>query len=215
MSKDLSNYRKSYERQELLESNCPENPIELFQIWFLNADSSNLVDESNAMTISAIGLDGFPKNRVVLLKKYNTDGFIFYTNYNSEKGNAIANNNNICLSFFWAGLEQQIIIKGKAEKLAENLSDDYFKSRPDGSRLGAWASKQSAVVSSRKILDENLLSFEKKFEGKEIIRPKHWGGYLVKPVSIEFWQGRPNRMHDRIRYSLQKDFSWKIERLAP
>jgi pyridoxamine 5'-phosphate oxidase len=186
MSKDLSNYRKSYERQELLESNCPENPIELFQIWFLNADSSNLVDESNAMTISAIGLDGFPKNRVVLLKKYNTDGFIFYTNYNSEKGNAIANNNNICLSFFWAGLEQQIIIKGKAEKLAENLSDDYFKSRPDGSRLGAWASKQSAVVSSRKILDENLLSFEKKFEGKEIIRPKHWGGYLVKPVSIEF-----------------------------
>jgi pyridoxamine 5'-phosphate oxidase len=215
MSKDLSNYRKSYERQELLESNCPENPIELFQIWFLNADSSNLVDESNAMTISAIGLDGFPKNRVVLLKKYSSDGFIFYTNYNSEKGNAIANNNNICLSFFWAGLEQQIIIKGKAEKLAENLSDDYFKSRPDGSRLGAWASNQSVVVSSRKVLDENLLSFEKKFEGKEIIRPKHWGGYLVKPISIEFWQGRPNRMHDRIRYSLQKDFSWKIERLAP
>ena len=215
MSKDLSNYRKSYERQELLESNCPENPIELFQIWFLNADSSNLVDESNAMTISAIGLDGFPKNRVVLLKKYSPDGFIFYTNYNSEKGNAIANNNNICLSFFWAGLEQQIIIKGKAEKLAENLSDDYFKSRPDGSRLGAWASNQSVVVSSRKVLDENLLSFEKKFEGKEIIRPKHWGGYLVKPISIEFWQGRPNRMHDRIRYSLQKDFSWKIERLAP
>jgi pyridoxamine 5'-phosphate oxidase len=215
MSKDLSNYRKSYERQELLESNCPENPIELFQIWFLNADSSNLVDESNAMTISAIGLDGFPKNRVVLLKKYSSDGFIFYTNYNSEKGNAIANNNNICLSFFWAGLEQQIIIKGKAEKLAENLSDDYFKSRPDGSRLGAWASNQSVVVSSRKELDENLSSFEKKFEGKEILRPKHWGGYLVKPFSIEFWQGRPNRMHDRIRYSLQKDFSWKIERLAP
>jgi len=215
MSKDLSNYRKSYERQELLESNCPENPIELFQIWFLNADSSNLVDESNAMTISAIGLDGFPKNRVVLLKKYSPDGFIFYTNYNSEKGNAIANNNNICLSFFWAGLEQQIIIKGKAEKLAENLSDDYFKSRPDGSRLGAWASNQSVVVSSRKELDENLSSFEKKFEGKEILRPKHWGGYLVKPFSIEFWQGRPNRMHDRIRYSLQKDFSWKIERLAP
>jgi pyridoxamine 5'-phosphate oxidase len=215
MSKDLSNYRKSYERQELLESNCPENPIELFQTWFLNADSSNLVDESNAMTISAIGLDGFPKNRVVLLKKYSPDGFIFYTNYNSEKGNAIANNNNICLSFFWAGLEQQIIIKGKAEKLAENLSDDYFKSRPDGSRLGAWASNQSVVVSSRKVLDENLLSFKKKFEGKEIIRPKHWVGYLVKPVSIEFWQGRPNRMHDRIRYSLQKDFSWKIERLAP
>ena len=215
MAKDLSNYRKSYERQELLESNCPENPIELFQNWFLNADSSNLVEETNAMTISAIGLDGFPKNRVVLLKKYTSDGFIFYTNYNSEKGNAIANNNNVCLSFFWADLEQQVIIKGKAEKLAENLSDEYFESRPDGSKLGAWASNQSIVVSSREELDTNLSSFEKKFEGEEILRPKHWGGYLVKPISIEFWQGRPNRMHDRIRYSLQKDFSWKLERLSP
>ena len=215
MSKDLSNYRKSYERQELLESNCPENPIELFRNWFLNADNSDLVDESNAMTISSIGLDGFPKNRVVLLKKYTWEGFIFYTNYNSEKGKAIAKNNNICLSFFWAGLEQQIIIKGKAEELAENLSDGYFESRPDGSKLGAWASNQSQVVSSRKELDESLSTFEKKFGGEEILRPEHWGGYLVKPISIEFWQGRPNRMHDRIRYSLQKDFSWKIERLAP
>tara|TARA_B110000503_G_C7145944_1_gene412947 strand:- start:598 stop:1245 length:648 start_codon:yes stop_codon:yes gene_type:complete len=215
MSKDLSNYRKSYERQELLESNCPENPIELFQTWFINADNSDIVNESNAMTIASIGLDGFPKNRVVLLKKHTWEGFIFYTNYNSEKGKAIAENNNICLSFFWAGLEQQIIIKGKAEKLAENLSDGYFESRPDGSKLGAWASNQSHVVSSRKELDENLSSFEKKFEGEEILRPKHWGGYLVKPVSIEFWQGRPNRMHDRIRYSLQKDFSWKLERLSP
>lgn len=215
MSKDLSNYRKSYERHELLESNCPENPIELFQTWFLNADNSELVDESNAMTIASIGLDGYPKNRVVLLKKYTWEGFIFYTNYNSEKGKAIADNNNICLSFFWAGLEQQIIIKGKAETLAENLSDGYFESRPDGSKLGAWASKQSEVVSSRLELDENLSTFEKKFEGTEILRPKHWGGYLVKPISIEFWQGRPNRMHDRIRYSLQKDFSWKLERLSP
>ncbi len=215
MSKDLSNYRKSYERHELLESNCPENPIELFQTWFLNADNSELVDESNAMTISSIGLDGFPKNRVVLLKKYTWEGFIFYTNYNSEKGKAITDNNNICLSFFWAGLEQQIIIKGKAEILAENLSDGYFESRPDGSKLGAWSSNQSEVVSSRQELDDNLSTFEKKFEGEEILRPKHWGGYLVKPISIEFWQGRPNRMHDRIRYSLQKDFSWKLERLSP
>jgi pyridoxamine 5'-phosphate oxidase len=215
MSQDLSNHRKSYEKQELLESNCPENPIELFRTWFINADNSDLVHESNAMTIASIGLDGFPKNRVVLLKKYTWEGFIFYTNYNSEKGKAIAENSNICLSFFWAGLEQQIIIKGIAEKLPENLSDGYFDSRPDGSKLGAWASNQSKVVSSREELDENLSSFEKKFKENEIPRPKHWGGYLVKPISIEFWQGRPNRMHDRIRYSLEKNFSWKLERLAP
>ena len=215
MSKDLSSYRKSYEKQELLEKNCPENPMELFKTWFLNADQSNVLDESNAMNISTIGTDGFPKNRIVLLKKFTLEGFIFYSNYNSEKGNSIENNNNICLSFFWAGLEQQIIIKGQAEKLAENLSDGYFNSRPEGSKLGAWASNQSNVVSSRLELDENLSLFKKKFEGKEINRPPHWGGYLVKPISIEFWQGRPNRMHDRMKYSLQKDFSWKLERLAP
>ena len=215
MAHDLSNHRKSYEKQELLESNCPENPIELFQQWFLNADASELVDEANAMNIASIGLDGFPKNRIVLLKKYTWEGFIFYTNYHSEKGKAITNNNNVCLSFFWPGLEQQIIIKGNAEKLAENLSDGYFESRPDGSKLGAWASNQSEVVASREELDNSLKEFESKFEQQEIPRPDHWGGLLIKPISIEFWQGRPNRMHDRIRYTLQKDFSWKIERLAP
>ena len=215
MAHDLSNHRKIYEKQELLESNCPKNPIELFQQWFLNADASELVDEANAMTVSSIGLDGFPKNRVVLLKKYTWEGFIFYTNYNSEKGKAIAANNNVCLSLFWPGLEQQIIIKGNAEKLAKNLSDGYFESRPDGSKLGAWASNQSEVVASRETLDNNLKSFEQKYQQKEIPRPEHWGGLLVKPISLEFWQGRPNRMHDRIRYTLQKDFSWKIERLAP
>ncbi|XRE42418.1 Pyridoxamine 5'-phosphate oxidase [Tenacibaculum discolor] len=215
MAHDLSDYRKSYEKRELLENNCPKNPIELFRDWFFTADESEMVDEANAMTIASIGLDGFPKSRVVLLKKYTWEGFIFYTNYNSEKGKAILNNNHVCLSFFWSGLEQQIIIKGKAEKLAENLSDGYFESRPDGSKLGAWASNQSEVVTSRNELDNNLASFERKFENQDIPRPKHWGGFLVKPVSIEFWQGRPNRMHDRIRYTLQKDFSWKLERLAP
>lgn len=215
MSHDLSNYRKTYQKQELLEDNCPNNPIELFRNWFLTADESEMVDEANAMSISSIGLDGYPKNRIVLLKKYTWEGFIFYTNYNSEKGKALAKNNNACLSFFWAGLEQQIIIKGKAEKIAENLSDGYFESRPNGSKLGAWASNQSEVVESRAELDNNLKNFEKKFDGKDIPRPKHWGGYIVKPFSIEFWQGRPNRMHDRIRYTLNKDFSWKIERLAP
>ena len=215
MNKDLSDYRKSYEKKELLEANCPENPIELFQEWFLNADQTDTVDESNAMTLSTIGTDGFPKSRVVLMKKFTWEGFIFYTNYSSEKGKAIASNKNVCLSFFWPSLEQQIIIKGKAEKIAENLSDGYFESRPDGSKLGAWASSQSSVVSSREELDQNLKSFENKYKNQEIPRPNHWGGFIVKPESIEFWQGRPNRMHDRIRYTLQKDFNWKMERLAP
>lgn len=215
MAKDLSNYRKSYEKEELLENNCPENPMELFQKWFINADESETVEETNAMTVSTIGLDGYPKSRVVLLKKYTWEGFIFYTNYDSEKGKAILNNNNVCVSFFWPSLEQQIIIKGNAEKIAENMSDGYFESRPGGSKLGAWASNQSEVVASREVLENNLKSLENQFKDKEITRPKHWGGFIVKPVSIEFWQGRPNRLHDRIRYTIQEDFSWKMERLAP
>lgn len=215
MAHDLSDYRKSYEKDELLEHNCPENPIELFRDWFLEANESEMVDEANAMSIASIGLDGFPKTRVVLLKKYTYEGFIFYTNYNSEKGKAIMANNKVCLSFFWAGLERQIIIKGEAEKLSENLSDGYFESRPDGSKLGAWASNQSEVVDNKQVLLDSLKKFETKFKGNEIPRPEHWGGFLVKPISIEFWQGRPNRLHDRIRYTLLKDFSWKLERLAP
>jgi pyridoxamine 5'-phosphate oxidase len=215
MAKDLSNYRKSYDKQELLESNCPENPLELFQKWFLNADASNTVEETNAVSLSTIGKDNYPKSRIVLLKKYTWEGFIFYTNYNSEKGKAIQENNQVCLSFFWPALEQQIIIKGKAEKLPENLSDEYFESRPAGSKLGAWASNQSMVVESRDILEKNLEKFEEKFKEKEITRPPHWGGFMVKPISIEFWQGRPNRMHDRILYTLKEDFLWKTERLEP
>ena len=215
MEKDLSNYRKNYERDALLEANTPENPIELFRDWFLEADTSESVTEANAMNLATIGLDGFPKNRIVLLKKFTYEGFIFYTNYNSEKGRAISKNPNVCLSFFWQGLERQIIIKGKVEKLAENLSDGYFESRPDGSKLGAWASNQSEIVSSRDELDNSLKSFEEEFRESEILRPKHWGGFLIKPVTIEYWQGRPNRMHDRIRYTLQTDFTWKKERLAP
>lgn len=215
MLQDLSNYRKSYQKNELLKSNCPENPMELFTDWFLIADTSEMVIESNAMNISCVGLDGFPKNRIVLLKKYTQEGFIFYTNYNSEKGKAILKNNKVCISFFWAELEQQIIIKGKAHKLSENLSDSYFQSRPKGSRLGAWASNQSQVVDSREQLDTQLKEVTDKFEGKQIMRPPHWGGFIVKPESMEFWQGRPNRMHDRIRYTLDKNHCWKLERLAP
>lgn len=215
MEKDLSNYRKVYVKKELLKKDVPENPMELFQTWFHEVEQSNTVDEANAMTISTVGTDGFPKSRIVLLKKFTWEGFIFYTNYTSEKGKAIEANPNVCLSFFWQGMEQQVIIKGKAEKIAENLSDGYFDSRPDGSKLGAWASNQSEIVSSKEVLNSNLEKFEKKFQNKEIPRPAHWGGYIIKPASIEFWQGRPNRMHDRIRYTLQKDFSWKTDRLAP
>jgi len=215
MENDLSNYRKIYKKSELSIKEVSENPIELFQKWFFEVEEFGGDVEANAMTISTIGIDGFPNNRIVLLKKYTWEGFIFYTNYNSQKGKAIEQNPNVCLSFFWHNIERQVIIKGKAEKIAENLSDGYFESRPDGSKLGAWASDQSEAVPSRQYLDDRLASFEKKYENKEIPRPKHWGGYIVKPVSIEFWQGRPNRMHDRIRYTLQENFDWKIERLAP
>jgi len=215
MEKDLSNYRKSYEKGELLLENVPENPIELFRDWFIEVDAHFSIDEANAMTISTIGLDGYPKSRVVLLKKYTYEGFIFYTNYDSEKGRAILQNPNVCLSFFWHSAERQIIIKGKAEKISENLSDGYFESRPRGSQLGAIASNQSEVVADRKTLENRLKNLETKFEGKAIERPKNWGGFIIKPVELEFWQGRPNRLHDRIRYQLQDDYNWKIERLAP
>lgn len=215
MEKDLSDYRDTYKKDALLEEHTPDNPIELFRDWFLQAERDGTVHEANAMNVATMGLDGYPKNRMVLLKKFTHEGFIFYTNYNSEKGKAIAKDPNICLSFFWPALERQIIIKGQAEKLPENTSDGYFEMRPDGSKLGAWASEQSAVVASREFLDNRLKYYEDKFKGKEIPRPSNWGGYLVRPVEIEFWQGRPNRMHDRLRYSLQEDYDWKKERLAP
>lgn len=215
MQKDLGNYRKSYEKKALLESEVGDNPIALFQQWFHEVEASESTDEPNAMSLSTLGLDGYPKTRVVLLKRLTHEGFVFYSNYQSEKGKAIETHPEVCLSFFWPVLERQVIIKGKAERLAENLSEGYFESRPRGSQLGAWASDQSQKVPSREFLEERLEHFEKDYEGKDVPKPPHWGGYLVRPVSLEFWQGRPNRLHDRIRFELQEDFNWAIDRLAP
>jgi pyridoxamine 5'-phosphate oxidase len=212
---DLSDYRKSYEKSALLETSIPEDPINLFHQWFHEVEDFGGIEEVNAMTVSTIGLDGFPKSRVVLLKKYSEEGFIFYTNYNSEKGKAITNNPNVCLSFFWHSMERQVIIKGIAEKTPTNISDGYFESRPDGSKLGAIVSNQSEVIPSRAFLEDKLKQLELDSQGKEILRPEFWGGFLIKPVEVEFWQGRPNRLHDRIRYQLQPDYSWKTDRLSP
>ncbi|MEP0132919.1 MAG: pyridoxamine 5'-phosphate oxidase [Eudoraea sp.] len=215
MHRDLGNHRKSYKKSALTEDAISDNPMELFQKWYYEVEAADGLDETNAMSISTLGLDGFPKSRMVLLKKYTFEGFIFYSNYQSEKGKAIEADPRVCLSFFWPNLERQIIIKGKAEKIAQNLSDGYFESRPEGSKLGSIVSDQSTVIESREALESELKKLEEKYKGKEIERPDYWGGYLVRPVSMEFWQGRDNRLHDRIRYSLQADFDWKIERLAP
>ena len=212
---DLSNYRKSYEKSELLESMVDENPMMQFRKWFYETEEFGGVDEVNAMPVSTIGLDGFPKARVVLLKKYDENGFTFVTNYDSEKGKALLANPHVCISFFWPSIERQVIIKGIAEKQTEAYSQGYFHSRPKGSQLGTIVSPQSEVIPNREYLSNQLVNLEKVFEKQEVDKPENWGGILVKPVSIEFWQGRPNRLHDRLRYTLLDDGDWKIERLAP
>lgn len=212
---NLENYRKSYDKNELSRENLNENPFQQFRTWFIEVDEAGNVDEANAMTISTIGLDGFPKSRVVLLKSYDENGFVFYTNYKSEKGRAILNNPRVCLSFFWPSAERQIIIKGIAKKLSQEASERYFQSRPKGSQLGAIVSPQSQEIENRQVLEDQLKALQEKYKDKEIEKPDSWGGFRVEPHSFEFWQGRPNRLHDRFLFEKKDEYDWNIKRLAP
>ena len=214
MKSKLHDYRKLYQKHQLLEEEIPQDPFELFHYWLQEIEANREVEEVNKMNLSTIGLDGFPATRVVLLKEYDAEGFVFYTNYESDKGKAIAKNPKVCLSFFWPASERQVIIKGLAEKTSVEDSEVYFQSRPKGSQLGAWASQQSSVIPSREYLQEKLNLLEEQYSGKEIPKPVYWGGYKVIPSQFEFWQGRPNRLHDRIYFS-KEGKEWKIDRLAP
>ena len=214
MTENLQDYRQNYEKGKLSKSSVDSNPLKQFQTWFSDIKKSKTVEEVNAMTLTTLGLDGFPKGRIVLLKKYDEYGFYFYTNYLSEKGISIMHNEKVSLSFFWPSLERQIIIKGIATKTSKEDSENYFNSRPNGSKLGAIVSSQSDVIENRKILEKKLNLLELEYAEKEIEKPAYWGGFLVAPISIEFWQGRPNRLHDRILYTL-KEHDWVIERLSP
>lgn len=214
MSKNLANYRRVYSKGKLLETEIPANPMELFKDWFEEVEEGRDPMEVNAMTISTIGKDGYPKNRVVLLKEFTPEGFIFYTNYASDKGQALANNPRVCISFFWPQMERQVIIKGKAEKYSVEKAIEYFNTRPRGSQLGAWASNQSSQVASREVLESRLKELENEYEGRDVPKPESWGGYLIRPIDFEFWQGRPNRLHDRIYFEV-KDNNWNYKRLAP
>ena len=212
---DLGQLRKSYDKSSLDLSDVGDDPIGFFKKWFDEASNHSEIEEANAMSLATLGIDDFPKSRVVLLKAFTDKGFVFYTNYQSEKGLAIARHPKVGLSFFWPPLERQVIIKGLIQKTPSDLSDEYFNSRPKGSQLGAIVSDQSNIISDRTILEAKLNALEIQYKNEEIPRPDNWGGYLVIPKSIEFWQGRPNRLHDRIRCHLSQTGLWDLERLAP
>ena len=212
---DLGQLRKSYDKSSLDLYDVGDDPIGFFKKWFDEASNHSEIEEANAMSLATLGIDDFPKSRVVLLKAFTDKGFVFYTNYQSEKGLAIAHHPKVGLSFFWPPLERQVIIKGLIQKTPSDLSDEYFNSRPKGSQLGAIVSDQSNVISDRTILEAKLNALEIQYKNEEIPRPDNWGGYLVIPKSIEFWQGRPNRLHDRIRCHLLQTGLWDLERLAP
>jgi pyridoxamine 5'-phosphate oxidase len=209
----IADIRKEYMRESLNESDVYADPFLQFTRWWKEAEQAE-IDEVNAMTLATAGKDGIPKARIVLLKDYSDAGFVFYTNYNSHKGQEMHENGYASLLFFWKELERQVRITGRVEKVDPAESDEYFASRPEGSRIGAWCSPQSEVIESRKLLEENVERYSKEFASGDIPRPPHWGGYRVVPSVIEFWQGRPSRLHDRIQYVL-RDGDWRVQRLAP
>jgi pyridoxamine 5'-phosphate oxidase len=215
MDQSIADIRNEYSKAILSENDVAVNAMDQFTRWWNEAMECKIY-EVNAMTLATCAPQAFPTSRIVLLKGYSSEGFIFFTNYDSEKGKAIALNPKVSLLFFWKELERQVRINGIAEKISEQASDEYFNSRPLGSKIGAWASPQSLPISSREILEERYLNFTTQFANKEVSRPPHWGGYLVKPQSVEFWQGRSSRLHDRMLYTKKTGTnSWKVERLAP
>jgi pyridoxamine 5'-phosphate oxidase len=214
MDKTVADLRKDYTLEGLSELEVDLNPFIQFRKWFDQALAAQL-PEPNAMTIATTTPDGKPSARMVLLKDFDERGFVLFTNYNSNKGQELAENPQAALVFWWAELERQVRISGYVEKVSVTESDQYFESRPAKSRLGAWVSNQSEVIESREILERRLQEFHSKYENQEIPRPPHWGGLRVIPTGIEFWQGRSSRLHDRLLYSRLDNGTWKIERLSP
>jgi pyridoxamine 5'-phosphate oxidase len=211
---NIADIRKDYKLQTLSETDVAADPVAQFTKWWDDAVKSEIT-EVNAMTLATADKNGMPAARIVLLKGYDEKGFVFFTNYNSHKGEELLQNPNACLVFFWKELERQVRITGTAEKISTEESIAYFNSRPDGSKIGAWASPQSLAVAGKTWLKETFDYYKERFKHGEIPKPPHWGGYRVIPFRIEFWQGRPSRMHDRILYTLQDTGNWKTERLAP
>lgn len=212
---NLYDKRKSYEKFELVENQIEKDAIAQFKKWYHEAEEVSGTMEANAMSVSTVEEDGCPRTRMVLLKSFDNEGFVFYTNYNSKKGKSLENNHKACLHFFWPFLERQVIIKADLVKVSEETSLEYFHSRPRGSQIGAVVSPQSSEIPNREFLENKLADIESLFEGKEVEKPKNWGGYLAKPYEIEFWQGRANRLHDRIIYNISELGEWKAKRLAP
>ena len=210
---DLFNLRRDFSLRTLSEKDVLPSPIAMLQQWLDEAIQVEALEPS-AMAVSTVSKDGKPSSRVVLIKEIRPEGLVFFTNYESRKGIQIAANNHVAVNFMWHELERQVRVEGTIEKVSDKDSDAYFNMRPTDSKIGAWASPQSKVITDRKYIEDKVSDFQQQFEDKVITRPSHWGGYIIRPTYFEFWQGRKNRLHDRIQYTLE-GANWKTERLAP